>query len=80
MLNKLKRQKKCAIKQSLKVNDYNNCLLNTETIYKLQHLKAKYIIYVLKRLIKLHEVVMMVHILIKIHHILMAQMLETYVK
>ena len=55
---KAKETKKCMIKQILKFNDYEDCLLNNEIILKSQqserHLKVKDIVYILKISTKLH--------------------------
>ena len=36
MVKKIKRQKKCVIKRTIKFNDYKNCLLKDQVILKSQ--------------------------------------------
>ena len=47
-VKKAKGTKKCVIKRVVKFNDYKACLLNNEIV------KAKDIMYILKKLIRLH--------------------------
>ena len=52
---KAKRTKKCVIKRRLKFNDYKDCLLNNKIILESQKdLKVKDMMYMLKKLIRLH--------------------------
>ena len=49
---KAKGTKKCVIKRRINFNDYKDCLLHNETHHK--DLRVKDMMYVLKKLIKLH--------------------------
>ena len=73
---KAKGIKNCVIKRRLKFNDYKDCLLNNETVLKSQQRFKSEIhdVYILKKLIRFHEAVMMIKeckLLIELHHILM---------
>ena len=54
-IKKAKGIKKCVIKRILKLNHYNDCLLNNKPILQSQKdLKMKHIVYVLNKSIRLH--------------------------
>ena len=58
---KAKGTKKCVIKRILKFNDYRNCLFKNEIMLKShKDLKVKHIMYILKKLTRLHQAVMMI--------------------
>ena len=61
MIKKPKEQKKRVMNRILKFTDYKNCLLNNEIVLKSQQrfnhskdLKAKLIMYILKKWTRLH--------------------------
>ena len=61
-VKKPKGTKKWVIKRILKFDDYKNSLFKNEIILKSQQdLKVKHIVYILKKSIRLHQVVMMIN-------------------
>ena len=74
-----KGRKKCVVKLIIKFNDCKYCLLNNEIISK--YLKIKLTMYIIKKSIRLHYVIMIKDwkLLIELHEILMVQVLEKYV-
>ena len=81
---KTKGTKKSMIKRILNFDDYKDCLFKNEIILKSkQRFKVKQIVYILKKSIRLHKVVVMIKdykLLIELEHIHMEQMLLKYVK
>ena len=81
---KAKGTQKCVIKRTLKVNDYKNCLLNNEIMLALQQkFKSEAHNVYTEKITRLQSAVMMIkdcELLIGLHHILIAYVLEKYVK